>query len=151
MGITDQNFMREALALAKRAESDGEVPIGAVLVLDDEIIARGYNQPITFNDPTAHAEMMALREGGRVIDNYRLLNTTLYCTLEPCLMCAMALVHARVSRVVFAAFDPKQGACGSCYNTCQDPTLNHQLVVDSGVLADEATTLLKTFFKSRRK
>ena len=130
----DEYFMQEALAQAQLAFDCDEVPVGAVLVKDNQIIARAHNQSITNNDPTAHAEILALREAASVLKNYRLIDTTLYVTLEPCAMCAMALVHARVKYLVFAASDPRTGACGSVFQIASDSNLNHQLNVSQGVL-----------------
>jgi tRNA(adenine34) deaminase len=146
----DEHFMSAALALARAAERDGEVPVGAVLVLDDEIVASAANAPIRRNDPTAHAEILALRQAGERVGNYRLPGAVLYVTLEPCPMCAAAMVHARVARLVYAAADPKTGAAGSIMNLTQDPRLNHRLDVAGGVLADESRTLLQSFFRERR-
>ena len=126
------------------------MPVGAVIVRQGEIIAEGSNRPIGTCDPTAHAEMIALRAGGEVLRNYRLLDTTLYVTLEPCAMCASAMVHARVQRLVYGATDPRVGAAGSIFNIVQHPTLNHRLDVTSGVLAEECGTLLREFFAARR-
>ena len=147
----DEFFMKKALHLARQAAEMGEVPVGAVLVGEEgEILAEAFNQPISLRDPTAHAEILALREGARKLGNYRLLGTTLYVTLEPCPMCAGALVYARVKRLVFGAFDPKTGACGSVYNIVRDERLNHRLEVSGGVLEEEARALLQRFFKERR-
>jgi tRNA(adenine34) deaminase len=146
----DIKFMRAALALAQSAESAGEVPVGAVLVIDDAIVASAANSPIQLNDPTAHAEILAVREAGKRIGNYRLPQATLYVTLEPCPMCAAALVHARIARLVYAAADPKSGAAGSVMDLARDTRLNHRIEVDGGVLADEAATLLRNFFRARR-
>src|ERR1041384_7509060 len=143
--------MRRALELADVAMVSGEVPVGAVLVHDGHVIAMGYNQPIGTHDPTAHAEIMALREGGQLLDNYRLEGTTLYVTLEPCPMCASAIVHARVSRVVFGAWDVKAGGAGSIVNIFTMPAMNHRVDVFGGVLMEECTTLLSGFFAERRK
>ena len=142
--------MQRALELAHKAEACGEVPIGAVLVKDDQIIGEGYNSPISQHDPTAHAEIMALRDAADRIGNYRLLNTTLYVTIEPCVMCAGALVHARVKEVVFGAAEPRTGAAGSIFEILQSPKLNHQVQVRGGVLAKECAALLQEFFKQRR-
>lgn len=142
--------MRHALALALRAASAGEVPVGAVLVKEGQLVAEGWNLPISHNDPTAHAEIQALRAGGKALHNYRLTGTTLYVTLEPCPMCAGAIVHARVARVVFAATDPRTGAAGSVYNILQSNELNHRCAVTGGVLAEESGGLLRDFFRSRR-
>ena len=130
----DVQWMQRALALAKEAESKGEVPVGAVLVLNNEIIGEGFNQPISHCDPTAHAEMQALRMGAKCLNNYRLLNATLYVTLEPCAMCAGAIVHSRIEKLVFATEDPRTGAAGTLFNLLQDKRLNHQVICASGVL-----------------
>jgi tRNA(adenine34) deaminase len=142
--------MRRALQLSAGAERGGEVPVGAVLVRGDEIIAEGANCPIASNDPTAHAEIVALRAGGTVLGSYRLTDTILYVTLEPCAMCAAAIAHARVRRLVFGAWDPRAGAAGSIVNVFTLPGLNHRVDVFGGVLADECTRLLKQFFAERR-
>jgi tRNA(adenine34) deaminase len=146
----DQTFMQRALELARAAAAGGEVPVGAVIVRQGEIIAEGSNRPIGTCDPTAHAEMIALRAGGEVLRNYRLLDTTLYVTLEPCAMCASAMVHARVQRLVYGAADPRVGAAGSVFNIVQHASLNHQLEVTAGVLAEQCATLLREFFAARR-
>jgi tRNA(adenine34) deaminase len=146
----DESFMAEALAFARAAERDGEVPVGAVIVIDGEIVAAAANAPIRLNDPTAHAEILTLRQAGERVGNYRLPGSTVYVTLEPCAMCAAAMVHARVARLVYAAADPKTGAAGSIMNLVQDARLNHRLEVDGGVLASEAAALLQTFFRQRR-
>lgn len=142
--------MRQALMQAGKSAADGEVPVGAVLVLDDVIIGTGRNQPIACHDPTAHAEIMALRAGGAALGNYRLTGTTLYVTLEPCLMCVGALVHARVARLVFGAADPKVGSVTSVCRALEIPGLNHKIEVSGGVLADECGESLKRFFQARR-
>lgn len=142
--------MREALALAAVAEARGEVPVGALVVRDGEIIGRGGNQPIVAHDPTAHAEVIALRDAAARSGNYRLPGATLYVTLEPCAMCAGAIMHARIGRVVFGARDPKTGACGSVVDLFASP-LNHHAVVESGVLAEECGARLSAFFSARRK
>lgn len=142
--------MRQAMALAEQAAAAGEVPVGAVVVLDDQLVAEGFNQVITRNDPSAHAEMLALRAAGAKLGNYRLLDTTLYVTLEPCAMCAGAMVHGRVRRLVFGAFDAKTGAAGSVMDITRHPQLNHQLAVLGGVLGDECGQRLSTFFQQRR-
>jgi tRNA(adenine34) deaminase len=147
----DAFFMRRAIELAREAEAAGEVPVGAVIVRDGEILAEGFNRPISTHDPTAHAEMVALRAAAARIDNYRLLGTTLYVTLEPCAMCAGAMVHARVQRLVYAATDPRAGACGSIFNVTQSPALNHRLEVVPGVLGEECGVLLRDFFVVRRR
>ncbi len=143
--------MRRALELADVAMVSGEVPVGAVLVHEGQVIAMGYNQPIGTHDPTAHAEIVALREGGKLLDNYRLEDTTLYVTLEPCPMCAMAMVHARVSRVVFGAWDVKAGGAGSIVNIFTLPGLNHRVDAFGGVLMDECAEKLTKFFRARRE
>ncbi len=148
----DRRFMRHALELADKAEGEGEVPIGAVVVLDGEIIGEGWNRPIASNDPTAHAEVMALRDAGRRVENYRLPETTLYVTLEPCPMCAGAIVHSRVKRVVFGAQDPKGGAAGSVFDLLpSDQRFNHRTEAEGGVMAEECGQRLRDFFQSRRK
>ncbi|MCU7879027.1 MAG: tRNA adenosine(34) deaminase TadA [Candidatus Thiodiazotropha sp. (ex Lucinoma borealis)] len=149
--LTDQQFMQHALLLAERAESQGEVPVGAVVVLHNQIIGEGWNQPIARQDPTAHAEIMALRDAASNRGNYRLPETTLYVTLEPCPMCAGAIVHARVARVVYAASDPKGGAAGSVFKLLPtDERFNHRVVVDGGVLQAASTELLRDFFRRKR-
>lgn len=146
----DIDFMRLALAQAQRARSHGEVPVGAVLVGGDGVIAGGANRPIASNDPTAHAEIEALRSGGAALGSYRLTDTTLYVTLEPCPMCAMAIVHARVRRLVFGAWDPRAGAAGSVTDIFALPGLNHRVDVFGGVLMEECGSLLREFFAARR-
>lgn len=146
----DLCFMRAALALARTAQDVGEVPVGAVLVKDGEIIGRGYNQPISGQDPSAHAEIMALRDAARRLGNYRLPGSTLYVTLEPCVMCTGAILHARVERVVFGAPDPKTGAVGSVINLFQETRLNHHCRTQGGLLAQECGALLTAFFARRR-
>lgn len=150
MDDLDGQFMRRAIELAREAEVAGEVPVGAVIVRDGEILAEGFNRPISTHDPTAHAEMVALRAAAARLDNYRLLGTTLYVTLEPCVMCAGAMVHARVQRIVYAATDPRAGAAGSIFNVVHNPALNHRLEVTPGVLGDECATMLRNFFVARR-
>ncbi len=147
----DEKWMTHALNLAKRAEKEGEVPVGAVIVKDNEIIGEGWNQPISHNDPTAHAEIQALRSACLHQQNYRLPDTTLYISLEPCIMCAGAIVHARVSRVVFAASEPKTGAAGSCLNIFELEQLNHKTIVEHGILGEQSSLLLRDFFRLRRK
>lgn len=149
--MTDDVWMTEALAEAVLAEANGEVPIGAVVVLNDLIIGRGHNRPISQNDPTAHAEMIALRNAARTLNNYRLPGTTLYVTVEPCLMCMGALLQARVRRLIFGCHDPKAGAAGSLYNVAADLRLNHQLEVTAGVRADESREILQRFFRHKRR
>lgn len=142
--------MNHALGLAKRGELEGEVPVGAVLVKDGELLAEGWNRPVNTHDPTAHAEIMALRMGGERLENYRLSGTTLYVTLEPCVMCAGAIIHARLERVVFGAFDPKAGTAGSVFDTLLSDRFNHKVVCEGGILHDECSGMLADFFKARR-
>lgn len=147
----DENYMRRALQLAEHArDAENEVPVGAVLVLDEQIVGVGWNRNITLNDPTAHAEIQALRAAGEKLANYRMIGATLYVTLEPCAMCAMALVHARIARVVYGATDPKTGAAGSVFDTLVSERHNHRILVEGGLLADEASAMLREFFRSRR-
>jgi tRNA(adenine34) deaminase len=148
--LSDEHFMTQALECARRAARAGEVPVGAVLVAGDEVIAEGWNQPVATHDPTAHAEIMALRAGALRLGNYRLGDCTLYATLEPCAMCTGALLHARIARLVFGAWDLKAGACGSVIDLPREPRLNSRIDVFGGVLIDEAAALLKEFFESRR-
>ena len=148
--MSDEQFMREALALARQAATTGEVPVGAVVVKHGEIIGRGYNQPISGQDPTAHAEIVALRAAATQSGNYRLTDCELFVTLEPCAMCAGAIMHARLARVVYGAPDPKTGACGSVVNLFAESRLNHQTAVVGGVLAAESSGLLQAFFSGRR-
>ncbi len=143
--------MQRALALAGFAQKTGEVPVGAVITLDNQIIAEGYNQPIAQNDPTAHAEIVALRAAAKTLMNYRLVNATLYTTLEPCCMCAGAIIHSRVQRIVYAAKDPRSGAAGSVFSVLGSKMLNHVPCVSHGLLAEESGLLLKRFFKEKRK
>jgi len=147
---TDERFMRHALELAGRAQAAGEVPVGAVVVLDERIIGEGWNRPISASDPTAHAEVQAMRAAASAVKNYRLLGATLYVTLEPCAMCVGAMFHARIRRVVFGAADPKTGAAGSTVNLFEEKRLNHHALVQGGVLAAECGALLSGFFASRR-
>jgi len=147
----DERWMQHAIMLAGKAEAIDEVPVGAVIVLDDKIIGEGWNQSINLHDATAHAEIMALREAGKTVENYRLIDATLYVTLEPCSMCAGAMVHSRVKRLVFGAVDLKTGAAGSVFNLVEHAQLNHQIEVRSGVFARETGALLSQFFKRRRK
>ena len=146
----DSAWMRAALELAQQAQQAGEVPVGAVVVKGDTVIGRGWNHPIGSRDPTAHAEIVALRDAAQALGNYRLADTTLYVTLEPCAMCAGAMVHARVQRLVFGAADPRAGAAGSVFDIVRAPPLNHQLQVTGGALAEECGVLLKQFFAGRR-
>jgi tRNA(adenine34) deaminase len=149
---TDEHWMRHALVLAARAErEDDEIPVGAVVVsATGELLGEGSNRNITHRDPSAHAEIVAMREAGRRLGNHRLLGTTLYVTLEPCAMCAMAIVHARISRVVFGAFDPKTGAAGSVFDLLTDPRHNHRVAVQGGVLGVDAGTMLTNYFRRKR-
>ncbi|MDE2070459.1 MAG: tRNA adenosine(34) deaminase TadA [Gammaproteobacteria bacterium] len=149
-GDADVAWMRAALELARQAQQAGEVPVGAVAVKADTIIGRGWNHPISAHDPTAHAEIIAMREAARALGNYRLMDTTLYVTLEPCTMCAGAMVQARIKRLVFGAADPRAGAAGSVFDIVRAPALNHQLQVTGGVLAEECGVLLRQFFAGRR-
>lgn len=146
----DSLFMREALSLAREGGAAGEVPVGAVVVMAGEIIGRGFNAPITRNDPTLHAEIMALRDAASRLGNYRLPGCELYVTLEPCAMCAGAIIHARISRVVFGARDPKTGACGSVVDLFAEPRLNFHAEVIEGVFADESISMLRDFFAAKR-
>ena len=146
----DRQFMQQALEQAKLAAIAGEVPVGAVLVRDGQVISTGFNQPISKSDPSAHAEIMALRAAAHAESNYRLPGTTLYVTLEPCTMCAGAMLHARVERVVFGATDPKTGAAGSVMNVFLEKQINHQTQVEGGIMGDECGQLLRDFFKERR-
>lgn len=150
MQEADEAYMRRALELARQALAEGEVPVGAVLVKSGEIIGEGHNRPIGAHDPTAHAEMGALRAAAAQLEQYRLLDTTLYVTLEPCPMCAGAMVHARIGRLVFGARDPKTGAAGGALDLVNSPSLNHRLEVTGGILAEECGELLRTFFRARR-
>lgn len=146
----DVRFMARAIELAREAERAGEVPVGAVIVKEGQVLAEGWNRPISTHDPSAHAEMIAMRAAAQSLGNYRLLDTTLYVTLEPCAMCAGAMVHARVKRLVYAAPDPRAGATGSIFNIVQHSALNHRVEVTGGVLADECSAMLRAFFASRR-
>jgi len=148
--MSDDDYMRQALELASRAQAAGEVPVGAVVVKDGQIVGRGFNVPITHHDPSAHAEMMALRDAARRLGNYRLVGCELFVTLEPCLMCAGAMMHARIARLVFGASDLKTGACGSVLNVFAEPRLNHHASVLGGVLAEECGSMLSNFFALRR-
>lgn len=143
-------MMHEALGLAEHAMQQQEVPVGAVVVLDGKVIGKGWNQPIANHDPSAHAEIMALRDAANSIGNYRLVNTTLYVTLEPCLMCVGAILHARVKRLVFGAYDAKTGAAGSMFNMLEDQRHNHEVKVQGGVLEKPSVELLQAFFRQRR-
>jgi tRNA(adenine34) deaminase len=148
--MSDAEIMSEALTLARSAGQAGEIPVGAVVVRDGQIIGRGYNAPISSHDPSAHAEIQALRAAAFALGNYRLNGCTLYVTLEPCAMCAGAIQHARIARVVFGATDPKTGACGSVVNLFSEPLLNHHTRVEGGLLAQQCGELLTNFFRERR-
>jgi len=147
----DEQWMRYAIRLAQRAEEQGEVPVGAVLVKGNKSIAEGWNIPIQSHDPTAHAEMLAIRQGGAVLENYRLVDSTLYVTLEPCVMCMGAISHARIKRLVFGAYDPKRGAVCNALSLTDVPFLNHQVDWLGGVLENTCADLLRDFFRTKRK
>lgn len=149
--MTDEAFMREALGLAREAMAAGEVPVGAVVARDGAVIGRGYNRPVSTHDPSAHAEIGALRDAATRLGNYRLAGCDLYVTLEPCAMCAGAIIHARIARLVYGAPDPKTGACGSVVNLFEDARLNHHTTVTRGVLAAECGAALQLFFQGRRR
>lgn len=148
--MSDTDYMRHALELASQSQAAGEVPVGAMVVKDGEIVGRGFNAPISRHDPSAHAEMMALRDAAQRLGNYRLVGCELFVTLEPCLMCAGAIMHARIARVVYGASDPKTGACGSVLDVFAERRLNHHTEVTGGVLAGECGALLSNFFALRR-
>jgi tRNA(adenine34) deaminase len=148
--MNDEHWMRRALEQAGLAEAAGEVPVGAVIVRNGELVAEGWNRPISTNDPTAHAEIVALRAAGLKLNNYRLLETELYVTLEPCPMCVGAMLHARVARVIYAATDPKTGALGGSFDLLNNAKHNHAFEVTAGVLTDESRELLQRFFRERR-
>ncbi|MDA5488655.1 tRNA adenosine(34) deaminase TadA [Yersinia kristensenii] len=148
---SDEYWMQRALVLALRAQAEGEVPVGAILVLDNQVIGEGWNRSIGDNDPTAHAEIMALRQGGQAVQNYRLIDATLYVTLEPCVMCAGAMVHSRIRRLVYGANDLKTGAAGSLVDILRHPGMNHQIEITAGVLADACSHQLSAFFRLRRE
>lgn len=148
--MSDSQYMARALELAREAERAGEVPVGAVIVKDDAIVGEGWNRPISTNDPTAHAEIVAMRAAAQKLNTYRLLDTTLYVTLEPCAMCAGAIVHARVKRLVYAATDPRAGAAGTIFNIVQHPSLNHRVECEAGLMGEECATMLRAFFQGRR-
>lgn len=150
MNDADMNFMREALSLARQGAAVGEVPVGAIVVLDEQVVGKGFNQPIGSHDPTAHAEVMALRDAARNIGNYRLPGATVYVTVEPCAMCAGAIQHARIGRLVYGAAEPKTGACGSVVDLFAEPRLNHHARVEGGVMAEESAALIASFFQRRR-
>jgi len=149
--MSDEVFMREALSLAREAAAAGEVPVGAIVVKDGAVVGHGHNRPVSSRDPTAHAEVMALRDAAKRVGNYRLAGCILYVTLEPCAMCAGAIMHARISRVVYGAADPKSGACGSVVDLFVENRLNFHATVAGGVLAGEAAKLLQDFFSTRRR
>ena len=151
MTMTNEKWMQRALQLAAQAEAAGEVPVGSVIVKNDTLVAEGFNQPIGASDATAHAEIVALRRAGEALGNYRLVDTTLYVTLEPCPMCVGAMIHARVSKVVFGARDPRTGALGGAFDLLQDGNHNHRFEVVSGVLAENSREMLQNFFRARRK
>ncbi len=148
--MNDEDWMQRAYELAQKAEELDEVPVGAVIIYESKIIGEGWNQPISSNDPTAHAEIMALRDAGNNIGNYRLPDTTMYVTLEPCAMCAGAIIHARIIKLVYAVDDPKTGACGSVFDLLQSEELNHKVEIEKGVLADDCRCLIQTFFREKR-
>lgn len=149
--LNHEHWMRHALTLAQRAWDEGEVPVGAVLVYQDKVIGEGWNRPIGRHDPTAHAEIMALRQGGMVLQNYRLIDTTLYVTLEPCVMCAGAMIHSRIGQLVYGARDAKTGAAGSLIDVLHHPGMNHRVEITEGVLADACSSMLSDFFRHRRE
>ena len=148
---SQERYMRMALAEAEKALKEGEIPIGAVLVSKGKVLARAHNMPIALNDPTAHAEILALREAALKLGNYRLPNTSLYVTVEPCVMCSGALVQARVEHLIFGAFDPKAGACGSVYDIPASPDILHKMTVISGILEEECRRIIQEFFKKKRQ
>lgn len=148
--IDDVRWMRRALALARKARAEGEVPVGAVLVLNGAVLGEGWNRPIATRDPTAHAEMLALRAAGLALGNYRLAGAVLYVTLEPCLMCAGAMLHARIARLVFGAYDPKAGAAGSVFSVLHSERINHRLAVIGGLNEGKCRDILRDFFRDRR-
>jgi len=148
---TAECWMREALVEARKAEAEGEVPVGAILLLNGKVMGRGHNSPIRTNDPTAHAEILALRQGGRYCSNYRLPGSVLVVTVEPCVMCVGAMIHARVEELIYGAADPKAGAAASCFQLADSSVLNHRIQVTSGILEEECGSLLKAFFAERRR
>jgi tRNA(adenine34) deaminase len=147
---SDEDYMDLALAEAEKANAAGEVPVGAIVVAGGLVVGCGFNRPISSNDPTAHAEIVAMREAARSLGNYRLPGATMYCTVEPCMMCAGAMVHGRIGRLVFGTPDPKAGSAGSIYNVLSDPRLNHRVEVVSGIREDDCAALLRAFFAKRR-
>lgn len=148
--MTDNDFMRRALELAQRAQEEGEVPVGAVVVHEGRIVGEGWNHPISSADATSHAETEAIRAACKTLSNYRIPGSTIFVTLEPCVMCSGAILHARIGRVVFGASDPKTGACGSVVNLFAESRLNHHAIVDAGLMADESAAMLRAFFAGRR-
>ncbi len=146
----DEYWMKQALELAARAEIEDEVPVGALIVKDNQLIGEGWNRPIQSHDPSAHAEMLAIRAAGQALNNYRLIDTTLYVTLEPCSMCVGAMIHARVSRLVFGAYDEKTGAAGTAIDLINNPIHNHKLIITAGVMEPECRQLLQGFFRKKR-
>jgi len=146
----NKHWMQLALQEAEKARKQGEVPVGAVIVQDNQLIARGFNHPISTHDPSAHAEIVALRNAAKILENYRLPNVSLYVTIEPCAMCAGALIHARIAHLIYGATDPKAGACGSVLSVLNHPALNHQMQVTTGVLASECRTIIQDFFREKR-
>ena len=148
--MNDEHWMQKALELAAKAEQQDEVPVGAIIVKDNQLIAEGWNQPIQSHDPSAHAEMQAIRAAGLALSNYRLIDTTLYVTLEPCSMCVGAMIHARIGRLVFGAYDAKTGAAGSAIQLLQDPAHNHKIEVQGGVLEADCKQQLQQFFQKKR-
>ena len=149
--MNDQEWMRHAIRLAQRAEQQGEVPVGALVVYENRCLAEGWNQPIQNHDPTAHAEIQAIRKAGQVLNNYRLINCTLYVTLEPCVMCMGAIAHSRIKRLVFGAFDPKRGAVCNALELSDAPFLNHHIEWQGGILEADCSSLLTDFFKAKRR
>jgi tRNA(adenine34) deaminase len=149
--MNDQDWMRYAIRLAQRAEQQGEVPVGALVVYENRCLAEGWNQPIQNHDPTAHAEIQAIRKTGQVLNNYRLIDCTLYVTLEPCVMCMGAIAHSRVNRLVFGAFDPKRGAVCNALQLSDAPFLNHHIDWQGGILEADCSSLLTDFFKAKRR
>ena len=148
---SDDDWMQQALELARMAEAKGEVPVGALIVSGNSVIGQGFNRPISASDPTAHAEIIALRDAATRLNNYRMPGTTLYVTLEPCMMCAGAMVHARIDRLVYGASDPKTGVIDSHQQVFQQQTVNHRIAVTSGIMAEECGAMLSTFFRKRRR
>jgi tRNA(adenine34) deaminase len=147
----DEKWMKLAIEEAIKAEKKGEVPVGAIIVLNNRIIAKAHNSPISKNDPTAHAEVLAIRNASKKLQNYRLPETTLYVTLEPCAMCLGALIHARINRIVFGTSDPKSGVCGSTANLTSETFFNHKIIVNGGILEQDCKQILQSFFKLRRQ